>query len=68
MLEPGDIEHVESVVNRIFPLKNCASWARIKDELVVANRCKPCEAHSALQGRLCAVTGATCTARCLISK
>jgi hypothetical protein len=68
MLEPGDIEHVDSVVNRIFPLRNCASWIHIKNELERNNKGKPCEAHSALHGRLCAVTGTTCTTQCRIVK
>lgn len=33
MLEIGDIEHVESIVTERFPLRNCGSWNRIKNEL-----------------------------------
>jgi hypothetical protein len=36
MLKDGDIEHVESVIKRTFPLGNCGSWNRIKKELVEA--------------------------------
>jgi hypothetical protein len=36
MLETGDIEHVESIINERFPLQNCGSWNRIKNELAEA--------------------------------
>jgi hypothetical protein len=33
MLELGDIEHIESIINERFPLRNCGSWERIKSKL-----------------------------------
>jgi hypothetical protein len=72
MLEPGDIEHIESKVNKDYPLRNCGSWNRIKQELDLlykfqdTNKLTPCEAHSSLFGKLCAVTGVTCISQCYI--
>lgn len=34
MLESGDIEHVESIVTKRFPLRNCGAWNRIKNILL----------------------------------
>jgi hypothetical protein len=69
MLEPGDIEHIESKVNKDYPLRNCGSWNRIKQELSLiqdTHKGTLCEAHSSLFGKICAVTGVTCTSQCYI--
>jgi hypothetical protein len=38
MLDIDDITHVDSVIAREFPLHNCSSWNRIKNELVVVQK------------------------------
>jgi hypothetical protein len=41
MLEEGDLEHMESIVRRVFPLNDCGSWNRIKKELAKIDIKKP---------------------------
>lgn len=33
MIEPNDIEYVESIITQRFPMRNCGPWNRIKKEL-----------------------------------